>query len=288
MSDSSPQIVETPSGKDAAYENFPVGSWLLPAALRPHIAAYYRFARAIDDVADSAELSSEEKISRLTGFEDAIHGRNAADDAYVTGHRMRASLDETDTSPQHCLDLITAFKQDAVKLRYDDWDDLVAYCMLSAAPVGRYLVDLHGGSDDGYGPSDALCVALQVINHLQDCQDDFRTLNRVYLPGDWMAEEGSSIDDIDGVKLTLQLRRVIDRCLDATTLLMDNARALPGGLPSRRLAMESQAIINISDRLIIRLRQNDPLAMRVALSKPAYLWSCLLGVAQAVMSGRRT
>jgi len=287
MSDGSPQTVEVPSGKDEAYENFPVGSWLLPAALRPHIAVYYRFARAIDDVADSAELSSDEKISRLSGFEDALHGLNTDDAAYVTGHRMRASLSETSTSPQHCLDLITAFKQDAEKLRYDNWDDLVAYCLLSAAPVGRYLVDLHGGSDDGYGPSDALCVALQVINHLQDCQDDYRTLNRVYLPGDWMAEEGAEIESLDGARLTPDLRRVIDRCLDATILLMDDARTLPGGLPSRRLAMESQAIINIADRLIVRLRQDDPLASRVVLSKPAYLWNCLLGVGQAIMAGHR-
>ena len=119
------------------------------------------------------------------------------DPAFETAHRMRASLAATGVASRHCLDLIAAFKQDATKGRYDDWDDLMGYCILSAAPVGRYLLDLHGGSRDGYGSSDALCMALQVINHLQDCQDDYRQLDRVYLPGDWMAEAGAEATDLD-------------------------------------------------------------------------------------------
>ncbi len=160
--------VETPSGKDAAYENFPVGSWLLPAPLRPHIATFYAFARAIDDIADNGDLPPAEKVARLDGFEDVLLGRDRDDPDFAKAARMRASLAETGIAPGHCIDLLAAFKQDAVKARYRDWDDLMGYCILSAAPVGRYLVDLHGGSADGYGASDALCMALQVINHLQD------------------------------------------------------------------------------------------------------------------------
>ncbi|MEK9726430.1 MAG: squalene/phytoene synthase family protein, partial [Rhodospirillaceae bacterium] len=143
--------VETPSGKDAAYENFPVGSWLLPAELRPHIAVFYRFARAIDDIADNPDLPAEDKIARLNGFARAVSGDGPADDAFANGARMHGSLAATGVPARHCLDLIDAFKQDAVKSRYDDWDDLMGYCIRSAAPVGRYLLDLHGGSADGYG-----------------------------------------------------------------------------------------------------------------------------------------
>ena len=81
--------VETPSGKDAAYENFPVGSFLLPARLRPHVAIFYAFARAIDDIADNPDLPADEKVRRLSGFEAALSGRNP-DPAYSTAHRMRA------------------------------------------------------------------------------------------------------------------------------------------------------------------------------------------------------
>ena len=90
--------VETPSGKDAAYENFPVGSWLLPVALRPHIAKFYAFARAIDDIADSPELAAKEKVRRLDGFERALldgAGGGGKDQAYQTAYRMRDSLTET-------------------------------------------------------------------------------------------------------------------------------------------------------------------------------------------------
>jgi squalene synthase HpnC len=241
--------VETPSGKDVAYENFPVGSWLLPADLRPHVATFYHFARTSDDIADNPELTPEEKIKRLNGYEAVLLGQDSDDSEFEKAKRMRISLAETGVPPQHCIDLLAAFKQDATKHRYDDWDDLVGYCMLSAASVGRYMVDLHGGfrggSNDGYGPSDALCVALQIINHLQDAQDDYRVLNRVYLPPDWMVD----------------------------------ARRLPVGLASKRLAMESAAIVRIADGLMSRLRHRDLLAHRVELTKAEYMWLCSRGAA---------
>ena len=274
-----PTFVETPSGKDAAYENFPVGSWLLPARLRPHVAVFYAYARAIDDIADSSDLPAEEKIARLDGFERALLGRETRDPAFAKAHAMRRSLAETDVPPRHCLDLIAAFKQDATKLRYADWDDLIGYCRLSAAPVGRYLLDLHGGSTDGYGPADALCNALQVINHLQDCQDDYRALDRVYLPLDWMAEAGAAVQDLDGTVTGPPLRRVIDRTLDGVEALLREAAALPAGLASRRLAMESAAILDIARMLTDRLRRGDPLAGRIELSKSEYLWCCMRGAA---------
>ncbi len=269
--------VETPSGKDAAYENFPVGSWLLPAHLRPHIARYYHFARAIDDIADNPDLQADDKIARLDGFEKALLEEGNAPE-YATAHRMRESLQQTGVTPRHCLDLITAFKQDAVKNRYENWAELVDYCLLSAAPVGRYLIDLHGGSNNGYGPSDALCIALQVINHLQDCKEDFMLMDRVYIPGDWMAAEGVGVDGLAEPALSDPFRRVLDQVLAATVNLMPEAKKLPMGLNSRRLAMESQVIINIAGRLIEQLQQGDPLATRIELSKPAYLWCFLRGL----------
>ena len=276
--------LETPSGKDAAYENFPVGSWLLPRPLRPHVAAFYGFARAIDDIADHPALSAADKLYRLNAFEAALLGRDTADPALETAHRMRRSLEATAISPQHCRDLIAAFKQDAVKRRYADWPELMAYCRLSAAPVGRYLLDLHGGSRRGYDASDALCNALQVINHLQDCQEDYRLLDRVYIPEDWLQAERAGVADLDRPQASPGLRRVLDRCLDATAELLVAATPLPGGLRSRRLALESAVILTIAHRLVRLLRARDPLAGRVALSKPAYVSCVLLGIGKGFLA----
>lgn len=279
--------VETPSGKDAAYENFPVGSWLLPANLRPHIAEFYAFARTIDDIADAPDLDPEVKIARLDGFEQAILGTNTDEPEYQTGHRMRASLIATGTSARHCLDLISAFKQDAVKSRCDNWAELIDYCLRSAAPVGRYLLDLHGGADDNYASSDALCNALQVLNHLQDAKADYLELGRVYLPTDWMAEAGASVKDLLGDRITPEVRSVYTRMLGATVALLDEAAPLPANLASARLAMEAGAILHIAQMLSGKLALNDPFAGRVRLNKLQYLRACSAGAAKAVL-GRWT
>ncbi len=270
------QAVETPSGKGAGDENFPVGSWLLPARLRPHIAAYYRFARAIDDIADNPALAPEDKIARLSRFAGTITGAETEDPALDTAHRLRASLAETGVTARHCLDLIVAFKQDATKPRYDDWADLMGDCEISANPVGRYLLDLHGEDRAGYASSDALCSALQVLNHLQDCQDDYRSLDRVYLPGDWLVAAGLGVEALDQARCTPGLRQVLDRCLDGVAELLVEARALPRRLHSTRLAMESAVILRLAERLTVLLRQGDPLAGRVALGRLDFV-ACGLG-----------
>ncbi|NQV48399.1 MAG: squalene synthase HpnC [Rhodospirillaceae bacterium] len=278
-------MVETPSGKDVPYENFPVGSWLLPAHLRPHIAIFYAFARAADDIADNPDLGPEEKIRRLDGFESALLGRGGDDAAYGKARAMGASLSETGVTSRHCVDLLAAFKQDATKHRYHSWGDLIAYCALSAAPVGRFLLDLHGGSKLGYGPSDALCMALQIINHLQDCQDDFRTLDRVYLPMDWMTAAGARPEDLSATSTPTGLRHVIDWTLGGVDALLRDADNLPGALRSRRLAMESAVIIHIARALTGRLYSSDPLAARVELTKPKFLWCGLTGSLRGGFSG---
>ncbi len=277
---------ETPSGKGAADENFPVGSFLLPKHLRPHVAVFYAFARAIDDVADNPALSPEDKIARLDGFARAIEGSDN-DPAYAKAHAVRRSNLQTGVTGKHCLDLISAFKQDAVKNRYQSWDELIDYCDRSASPVGRYLLDLHGEDKRGYIQSDALCNALQVINHLQDCADDYAEMDRVYLPQQWLREAGAVTEDLAKPSATPGLRRVMDQCLQGTERLLSEARRLPLALKSRRLALESAVIVRIADRLTRRLMREDPIATRVELSKPAALRCTAAGVLDVVLGRRR-
>jgi len=275
--------IETPSGKDAKYENFPVGSWLLPGKLRPHVACFYAFARSADDIADNPDLSPDEKIKRLDGFEDALLGKSCDDTAFQKALNMAESLDESGVTPQHCRDLLHAFKQDALKSRYDDWADLVGYCQLSAAPVGRYLIDLHGGSNSGYWSSDSLCAALQLINHLQDCGDDYRTMDRIYLPMDWVREAGLNLSDLEGDKTTPALRRILDWMLMGINGQLRDAQALPASLYSARLALEASVIYQIACQLSRQLGENDPLSQRIELSKPDLAKCSIKGVAAGLI-----
>ena len=270
--------VETPSGKGAADENFPVGSWLLPAALRPHVATYYAFARAIDDIADNGDLSAEDKVDRLGRFDAALQSADHDQSGLEKAAALRRSLRERGIATARGSDLVAAFKQDAVKLRYADWDELLGYCRLSANPVGQFLLDLHGEDPAGYVASDALCTSLQVLNHLQDCQDDYRTLDRVYLPLDWLGAEGLDVTVLESAASPPGLRRVIDLCLDRVDDLLLEARRLPAQLRSARLAMESAVIVKLALRLSRRLRRGDPLARRVALSKADFALAGLGGI----------
>jgi squalene synthase HpnC len=277
---------ETPSGKGAADENFPVGSFLLPAKLRPHVAAFYAFARAADDIADNPDLAPEDKVARLDAFEAALTGESR-EPGFEKALRLRDSLEATGVTDRHARDLLSAFRQDAVKHRYANWNELMDYCERSANPVGRFLLDLHGeDAETGYGPSDTLCTVLQVLNHLQDCGKDYEALNRVYLPADWRAEEGVMAAHLAAPEASAGLRAVIDRCLDGVDALMIEARRLPGRLKSRRLAMESAVIVRLAARLAARLRAGDPLAMRVALSRRDFIAAGFGGAAEGLF-GRR-
>ena len=277
-----------PSGKSEATENFPVGSFLIAAPLRPHVAAYYAWARAIDDIADHPDLPEEEKLKRLDALELALAGAlGRSDPELAVAWRLRESLLATGVPFSTATDLLSAFRQDVEKRRYENWDELMDYCDRSAAPVGRFLLHLHGETDEAaFAASDALCNALQVINHLQDCQADYLELDRIYLPQAFMRRHGARNEMLAEPACPPPLRAVIDDCLEGTRRLMITARALPARLHSRRLAMESAAIVRIADALIERLSRQDPLARRVRLSKAGYAVCILRGVLDGLFARR--
>src|SRR5215472_4058580 len=199
--------IETPSGKWHSGENFPVGSWLIRSALRPHVHAFYRFAREADDIADNSRLAPDDKVRRLDRMGEILEGAPGADSPAAVA--MRASLRETGVTAQHCHDVLRAFRLDATKRRYRDWDDLRLYCRYSATPVGRHVLDLHGENRTAWPASDALCAALQVLNHLQDCASDYVRLDRVYLPQDDLAASGIDVLALAAERVCPGLRRVI-------------------------------------------------------------------------------
>ena len=257
--------VETWSGKDRGEENFPVGSVLIRAGLRRHVHAYYAFARNADDIADSATLAPDDKIARLDAMEAVLLGHRSGSSA--SAETLRASLAETGVDPVHATDLLTAFRCDATKLRYASWEELMEYCRVSAMPVGRYVLDLHGEDPATHKPSDALCASLQVLNHIQDCAKDLLDIDRCYLPLDLMERFRVSIDALRGTQETLGLRHVFDALLDEVDVLNREAAELPRLVRSRRLRLETAIIVGLAHRLAARLRRGDPVARRVALTK---------------------
>ncbi len=257
--------VEAPSGKGKGDENFPVGSFLIRPALRPHVHAFYDFARNADDVADSATFSPAEKLARLETMRAVLTGEAQA--GSPTALRLRASLAETGVTPQHSLDLLHAFRQDATKTRYASWAELLDYCRYSAAPVGRHVLDLHGEGPATYPPSDALCAVLQVLNHLQDCAKDLDQLDRCYLPQDMLAAAGVDTASLRAPAASPGLRAVLDQALDAADGLNAAGADLPSHVRDRRLRVETAVIAGLAQRLAARLRREDPLATRVKLRR---------------------
>jgi squalene synthase HpnC len=270
--------VETPSGKGRGDENFPVGSWLIRRDLRRHVHAFYQFARNADDIADNPALAAADKIRRLDRMAAVLDGDPG--EGSPAAQAMRESLAETGVTAEHCHDVLRAFRLDAVKLRYADWDDLLGYCRYSASPVGRQLLDLHGESRATWPASDALCSALQVLNHLQDCALDYRRLDRVYLPEADLAAAGTGVEALAAAAASPGLRRVFDGLLDRTAALIEEARRLPPGVAAAGLRCECAVIVELAARLCARLRRGDPLATRVALKKRDFLAAFVKGVAR--------
>ena len=256
MSDAA--TVEAWSGKDRGDENFPVGSLLIRRDLRDHVHAFYAFARNADDIADSPELAAEEKIARLDTMEDVLLGKRDA--GSPSALKLRTSLAATGVTARHSLDLLIAFRRDATKLRYADWGELYDYCRYSAMPVGRHVLDLHGEDRATYAPSDALCTSLQVLNHLQDCVKDLTALDRCYLPA-------ADVTELRAPAASAALRRIFDMLLDHVDTLNAKAVDLPRLTRSRRLRLETAVIVGLAHRLTRRLRQGDPVARRIRLTK---------------------
>ena len=265
------QQVETGSGKGAGDENFPVGSFLLPKHLRPHVAVFYDFARAADDISDNPDLAPDDKIERLNLFEAGITGAITDHPGLTKCYKARESLLELGIGVRHGVDLLGAFKQDAIKNRYNDWADLMGYCDLSANPVGRYLLDIHGEDKALYTESDALCSALQVINHLQDVQKDYVGMDRVYIPQDLLDGASLTVEALGKPSADPALRRVLDKCLEGVDGLLATAKPLARHMKSKSLAMETAAIQALAEKLTRQLWRLDPLAVRVEAKKSSFL-----------------
>jgi squalene synthase HpnC len=277
-------LATTPS-KTHKGENFPVASILIAPQHRAVILAYYQFARGADDVGDNRLLSPQQKLDGLDAFEATLTGKS---DAVAAALPLRAALAANRRlSPRHALDLLTAFRMDTVKTRYASWDELMNYCAFSAAPVGRFVLNVHGESETTWASSDALCSALQVINHLQDCAADYRDHDRVYIPLDALAVEGIGVEALSAGKASPALRACLEGLITKTGALVETGAGLSPRVRDFRLRLETAVIATLARRLTRILRARDPLCEEVHLSKPAaFGWACV-GIGASLVSGGR-
>ena len=242
------------------YENFPVASRLVPAALRPAVVAIYRFARSADDIADEGDASDAQRLAALASYDAALATYDAALAAIARG--------ETPDRPpfaalahairEHALPiplfhaLISAFRQDVTTKRYATYADVLDYCARSANPVGRLLLALYRReSDDNLGRSDAICTGLQLTNFWQDVAIDWRK-DRVYLPQEDLDRFGVTPAHIAEGRMDETMRALMLFETSRTRALLESGRPLTRALPWR-LGLELSAVIAGGLRILSRI-----------------------------------
>jgi len=228
----------------AHYENFPVASRLLPASMRPHVAAVYAFARAADDIADESAAPAAARQSQLVAWRsrlhDAVAAGQAGEPAPAGGSRddlialaLAHSIRSLDLPISLFDDLLSAFGQDTMTTRYHSWAEVFDYCRRSANPVGRLVLRIAGYREDGLDrSSDALCTALQLTNFWQDLGRDWRA-GRVYVPTEVLETCGAEETDLSSGSLTPAWLRALEACIVVTRALFEDGRAVCEGVRGR-------------------------------------------------------
>ena len=285
----------TPSAPVDHYENFPVASWLCPAAIRPAVVAIYHFARTADDIADEGDAAPEQRLQDLADYRAALTAcLGAAEPGPPAGRwpevfgplALQAAAHRLPAAPLH--DLLSAFEQDvrhtAAGQIYADSAELLAYCRLSANPVGRLLLHLYGIQDPlSLAQSDAVCSALQLINFWQDLSVDLPR-QRDYLPADALNRHGLALADFarSGSPALYGHGRalVAELCGQARALMLEGAplaRRIPG-----RAGWELRLVVQGGLRILDKIAAIDhrSWARRPTVGKadlPLLLWRALLG-----------
>jgi hydroxysqualene synthase len=270
---------ELRSGKTHRDENFPVASFLIHPRHRALILAFYNFVRTADDIADHATLAASEKLAYLDLLEAELLGQG---DTQPEAVNLRRALSGRGMPPRHALDVLIAFRMDVNKLRYESWDDVIHYCRYSAMPVGRFMLDVHGESTSTWIASDALCAALQINNHLQDCAKDYKALNRVYLPRDALAAAGATVEMLGEARAPAPLLTCLHALAARTETLLGDGKSLAAEVKDFRLGLEVAVIQAFAERIVRMLKVRDPLRERVHLMPSELMLLSIAGVGSEI------
>jgi squalene synthase HpnC len=217
------------------YENFPVASVLLPGRMRPHVAAIYAFARTADDFADQEHRAASERLRLLEDFRQRLHASLShapapGDHLFIA---LRDTIERCALPVQLLEDLLSAFRQDVTRHRYELWDDVMDYCRRSANPVGRLVLRIAGVRDERADrASDAVCSALQLANFWQDFGRDWRN-GRLYVPAEEARRHGAREEDLERLALTREWKEALRASVLRTRSLFDEGRPVTEALRGR-------------------------------------------------------
>ncbi len=235
------------------YENFPVGSFLVPKAKRGAFRWIYAFARTADDLADEARDLAGLRALRAS-LEMALGKEVGESTAFDSLTRSLAGCaKEHALNPKHFFHLLDAFEQDLEKNRYGDTHELFAYCRLSANPVGRLVLELfEERGAEAFALSDQICTGLQILNHLQDIRSDYVERDRIYLPGDRMHALGIAEEELDQDAASPALQELIRELAQTTAGLFLRGHPLCDRLRGRA-SLEIRAIFQSAALVLERL-----------------------------------
>ena len=272
---------ELRSGKGHRDKNFPVASLLISAKHRDPILAFYEFVRTADDIADHPTLGPDAKLAHLDALEAGLLGHIEGE---AVARRLRVVLEGRRLPPRHAQDLLTAFRMDVTKRRYHNWDELIEYCSYSAMPVGRFVLDVHGEPRSTWPANDALCAALQINNHIQDCHADYTRLDRVYVPLDALAAAGATVEELGAAQSSPALLRCLKALAHRTDALLQESRGFAAMIEDFRLSLEVAVITTLARRILGLIKTRDPLSENVHLTKIGVMGGTLAGVATGLLT----
>jgi len=268
--------------KQATDENFPVASIMIAKELRPLVMDYYAFARYCDDISDNPELNAEEKISQLNEISDIFYGKKKYRGNKLSfAARLKNDFLREELDFSLAGDLLTAFRRDSIGFVYQTWEELINYCLYSAVPVGRFMLAIHKENSITYQPAASLCVALQIVNHLQDIKYDLLKLNRLYLPSEMMKEYGVKKEDLLTDKSTAELKALISNISELVRGQIKEGAILPSLVKSRRLRYQVYIILSLTNLMLNKINKGDVLSKEIRLSK----WNWLCGVGKGILQG---
>jgi len=238
------------------YENFPVVSFFIPKNLRKHVAIIYWFARTADDYADEGNFSKGERLEKLNNFEfrlkQLLNGKAESDYEIALAN----TINEKNLTAENFYNLIKAFKQDVIKKKYENFDEVIDYCKHSANPVGRLILELFDiRSEEAFKHSDNICTALQLTNFLQDVSIDYKK-GRIYLPQDEMEMLQITEKLFEQKENNHKLKQLVKHNVDRAQNLLDEGKKL-FPLLSGRLKVEIKWTVAGGEEILNRIRKND-------------------------------
>lgn len=275
--------------KNKNQENFPVGMMLFDRNKRQLVFDYYKFARYADDVADDPIIKPQSKVEKLYQLEDIfLNNKSYKGQKFKFVLELRKKFNDYQLSTSLATDLLIAFRKDSMGFEYQTWGQLVDYCKFSAAPVGRFMLAIHNENPTTYLPATSLCVALQIVNHIQDIKYDAEILKRIYLPAEMMKKYNVCKEDLLQNQSSLGLRKMIEKILEQTKGLIKEGELLPTIIKSANLRMEVCIILSLTNIMVKKILKGDVLAKEIKLSGFDWIRAVISGICTALFTTRKT